>query len=211
METKICSKCNIEKKICDFHKWKFGPDGYKRECKECRKYETKTYYSKNNEKIKLRVSKYRISNPEKVKEVRKKIYERDKDRILLVNKTYRENNRKKLNEHQNNRKLNDPIFKLKHNMSSRMRIFMKSNKITKRNRTFNIVGCTPEYLKEHLEKQFKKGMSWENHGLFGWHIDHIIPLSSANNEEEVYKLCHYSNLQPLWAIDNMKKGSKTPF
>lgn len=91
-----------------------------------------------------------------------------------------------------------------------MRIFMKSNNITKRNRTFEIVGCSPEYLKEHLEKQFTDGMSWEKLGK-EIHIDHIIPLASAKNEEEVYRLCHYSNLQPLWAIDNIKKGSKTPF
>jgi len=60
-----------------------------------------------------------------------------------------------------------------------------------------------------LEHQFKEGMNWDNQGK--WHIDHIIPLSSGNTEEEIIKLCHYTNLQPLWAIDNMKKGSKTPF
>jgi hypothetical protein len=51
-------------------------------------------------------------------------------------------------------------------------------------------------------------MSWDNYGFYGWHIDHVIPLSSAKTEEEVYKLCHYTNLQPLWAEDNLKKGSK---
>lgn len=209
MLTKVCSKCNIEKDLCHFHKWKFSSDGYKRECKECRKDETKRYYIKNNEKVKLRVSKYRTLNSEKVKEIKQKIYQRDKIRILQVNKTYRENNRKKLNEHTNNRRLNDPIFKLKHNMNSRIRIFMKSNNLTKRNRTFDIVGCTPKYLKEYLEKKFTDGMSWDRFGR-EIHIDHIIPLSSAKNEEDVYKLCHFSNLQPLWAIDNIKKGSKTP-
>ena len=49
-------------------------------------------------------------------------------------------------------------------------------------------------------------MSWENQGK--WHIDHIIPLSSAANEEELYKLCHFTNLQPMWATDNIRKGSK---
>jgi hypothetical protein len=63
-----------------------------------------------------------------------------------------------------------------------------------------------EFLKKHLEIQFIEGMSWENQGK--WHIDHKIPLSSAKTEEEVYKLCHYTNLQPLWAEDNLKKGSK---
>jgi hypothetical protein len=209
METKICSKCNIEKEICNFHKWKNGPDGYKRHCKECRKLETKSYYDKNNEKIKLQVRKYRELNLDKVKELKQKIYKRDKKRILMVNKLYRENNREKRNLYSRNRKLTDLVFKLKHLINSRMRIFMKSHNITKKNKTFEIVGCTPLELKNHLEKQFTLGMSWDNQGK--WHIDHIIPLSSAKNEDDVYKLCHYNNLQPLWAIDNMKKGSKTPF
>jgi hypothetical protein len=75
-------------------------------------------------------------------------------------------------------------------------------------KTFDIIGCTPQFLKEHLENQFVGDMNWNNHGLFGWHIDHIIPLSSAKTEEELYKLCHYSNLQPLWAEDNLKKSNK---
>ena len=80
------------------------------------------------------------------------------------------------------------------------------NSIVKKNKKVEILGCTPEFLKEYLEKQFTEGMTWENHGLYGWHIDHIIPLSSATTKEEVIKLNHYSNLQPLWAIDNLKKG-----
>jgi hypothetical protein len=75
-------------------------------------------------------------------------------------------------------------------------------------KTFDIIGCTTQFLKEHLENQFVGDMNWNNHGLFGWHIDHIIPLSSAKTEEELYKLCHYSNLQPLWAEDNLKKSNK---
>ena len=71
-----------------------------------------------------------------------------------------------------------------------------------------MVGMSSIEFKAYLEKQFKDGMSWENYGYRGWHIDHIIPISSANNEEELIKLCHYTNLQPLWAVDNFKKGSK---
>jgi hypothetical protein len=78
--------------------------------------------------------------------------------------------------------------------------------ITKKTQTtFEIIGCTPQELKEHLEKQFVDGMGWENR--CEWHIDHIIPLSSAKTEEELYQLCHYTNLQPLWAIDNLKKSN----
>jgi hypothetical protein len=78
--------------------------------------------------------------------------------------------------------------------------------MSKKNKTFEIIGCFPKELKEHLEKQFSNGMTWENRNE--WHIDHIIPLSSANSEEEVYKLCHYTNLQPLWKEDNLKKSNK---
>lgn len=63
-------------------------------------------------------------------------------------------------------------------------------------------------MRNYLENKFIDGMTWDNKGFYGWHIDHIIPLSSAKTEEEIYKLCHYSNLQPLWAEDNMKKGDK---
>ena len=80
-------------------------------------------------------------------------------------------------------------------------------KYQKKNKTFDIVGCSPEFLKEYFEKQFTEGMSWELMGQH-IHIDHIIPLSSANTEEEMYELCHYTNLQPLWAKDNLKKGNK---
>ena len=78
--------------------------------------------------------------------------------------------------------------------------------MAKTNTTFKIVGCTPEFLKEYLEKQFILGMTWKNHGFYGWHIDHIIPLSKAKTLKDFEKLCHYTNLQPLWAEENLKKS-----
>jgi hypothetical protein len=72
--------------------------------------------------------------------------------------------------------------------------------------TEEVVGMTYDEFKEYLESKFVDGMSWDNRG--DWHIDHIIPLSSAGSEDELKLLCHYSNLQPLWAEDNMKKGDK---
>jgi hypothetical protein len=94
------------------------------------------------------------------------------------------------------------------NIRRRINHFLKTSNTPKKGSTFNIVGCTPQFLKEHLEKQFKDGMSWDNYGLYGWHIDHILPLSSAKNEDEIYKLCHYTNLQPLWAKENLSKSNK---
>jgi hypothetical protein len=94
-------------------------------------------------------------------------------------------------------------------MRSRTRIFFKLKNIKKKTDTFKIIGCSPLQLKEYLEQKFTKGMNWENQGK--WHIDHIIPLSSAKTEDEVYILCHYTNLQPLWAEDNLKKSNKILF
>ena len=72
------------------------------------------------------------------------------------------------------------------------------------------IGCTPSDLKQHLESKFLTGMSWDNYGLSGWHIDHVKPLSSfdLSDKQELLKACHYSNLQPLWAKDNIAKGNK---
>lgn len=78
----------------------------------------------------------------------------------------------------------------------------------KGSKTEEILGCKWEFLKAHIEAQFTEGMSWENRRL--WHIDHIIPLSSAKDEGTLLKLCHYSNLQPLWWRDNISKGAKMP-
>ena len=140
----------------------------------------KQYVENNQEKIREFKKKYELNNKEKLKEIRKQ-------RSAIRSKI-------------------DVLFYLRNRMRGRLYQFIKVRNITKTNRTFDIVGCTPEYLKEHLEKQFVNGMSWENRDE--WHIDHIIPLSSANSEEELYKLCHYTNLQPLWAEENIKKSNK---
>ena len=89
-----------------------------------------------------------------------------------------------------------------------MKIFFKTKNVNINKKIFEIVGCTPNELKIHIESQFKEGMCWENHQQDGWHIDHIIPLSSAKTEEEINGLCHFTNLQPLWSTENYKKGKK---
>ena len=83
---------------------------------------------------------------------------------------------------------------------------IKLKKFTKKSKTAEIVGCSWEQLRLYIESQFIEGMSWENRDL--WHIDHIIPLSSAKTVGDLEKLCHYTNLRPLWASDNMSKGAK---
>lgn len=212
METKICRKCNIEKETCEFGKTKQNKDGLKSYCNECRRIESKEYRLKHPEKRKKTIKKYyennqdselrrfkeyRINNPEKRKKTVKNYYENNKK---IINKKQGKLNKK---YYQNN-----VLYRIIVIQRGRIREILKIKNKEKKIKTIDIVGCSPEFLKEHLEKQFKDGMTWENYGFYGWHIDHIIPLSSAKTEEEVYKLCHYTNLQPLWAEDNLKKGSK---
>ena len=207
METKICSKCGDTQDLCFFQKDKSKKDGYRPDCKSCRKQYSDLNYYRFKEKNSNYKKKARKTNPEKFAE-REKIYRiNNPDKVKLRRKTYYENNKEKQFKYVRERIKTDPVFKLVNNMRRRISVFLSLNGITKKNKTFDIVGCTPQFLKEYLEQKFTEGMSWE---LIGQHIhiDHITPLSSANTEEDVYKLCHYTNLQPLWAFDNLSKGSK---
>lgn len=165
-------------------------------------------YKKNKETAKKYRNKYKEENFEKLKETWRKCREKNKEKNKTISKEYRRNNRKKLNEYAVNRRKTNPIHKLTHNVRGRIRHFLKSKSIIKTNKTFNMIGCTPDELKEYIEKQFIEGMSWENYGYYGWHVDHKIPLDFGKTEEEIYKLCHYTNLQPLWGNDNLKKTNK---
>lgn len=187
METKICSKCGQEKSIDNFRKDITKKDALRPECKVCIQEFEKLVRDSNPEKIKKRLEKFYELNPNKRKE-------------------YRENYKNRKHQQRKERRKKDPIFSLINNMRSRLYKYLTKMDITKKNKTFEIVGCEPNELKMYLEKQFVVGISWENRNE--WHIDHIIPLSSAKTEDELYKLCHYTNLQPLWVVENIQKSNK---
>jgi hypothetical protein len=208
METKICSKCGDTQDLCFFQKDKSKKDGYRPDCKSCRKEYSVLNYNRFKERNSVYKSESRKNNPEKFAEREKTYRLNNPNKVKLRRKTYYENNKEKQFKYVRERSKTDPIFKLGNNMRRRINIFFTLNNITKKNKTFDIIGCSPEFLKGYLEQKFTEGMSWENHGLYGWHIDHMIPLSSAKTEEEVYRLCYYTNLQPLWSKDNLSKGCK---
>ena len=195
METKVCKECGLEKDLSKFYKRTDTPTGYRNNCKECK--------LKNNHR-------WLKENKEKVTDIGKIWREKNKESIRERIKDWEIKNYQKLRDRKNKRakqrRGEDIVFNLINRMRSRLRKYLKSHNITKKNKTFDIVGCSPEFLKEHLEKQFISGMTWENRNE--WHIDHIIPLSSAKTKEELNRLCHYTNLQPLWAKDNLKKSNK---
>jgi hypothetical protein len=222
MEKKICGKCKIEKDVCEFGIHNSTKDKLRTSCKECRKYEGKLYREHNSEKRKVTIKNWYdkntnynktryIINKEKINKKNKIWYELNKEKHRENNKKWTEKNINKVREYHNNRikfqRRTDPLKRLIFNVRNRVHLFLKLKNIKKTNQTFDIVGCSPEFLKEYLEKQFTEGMTWELMGK-NIHIDHIIPLSSAKTEEEIYELCHYTNLQPLWAEDNLKKGNK---
>jgi len=204
MEIKTCLKCQLSKNTCDFNKDKNRNDGLQPICKVCNKEYKLEYYLKNKSKILDKSKIYYEHNKGQVIERVKLWGENNQDKVKEYKKSYVKNNRDIINERMSERKKNEPILKLK------MLYRSKINKIlgSKKEKTFDLIGCSPLQLKEHHEKQFWVGMTWEKHELFGWHIDHIIPISSAKNDEELKKLCHYTNLQPLWALDNIRKRDK---
>lgn len=110
-------------------------------------------------------------------------------------------------DYKKNREAIDVDYKLKNALRRRVYNALKNG--WKSGSAVDDLGCTIEELKKHLEDQFESGMSWDNWSKTGWHIDHIKPLSSFDltNPEEFKKACHYTNLQPMWAEDNLRKGS----
>lgn len=167
-------------------------------CTECNKERSghkKDWYQKNKQKTKLRV---------------KKNYLRRRDEILRYSSEYQKRNLKKIINNRNERAQNDEVYALK----ERVRCLIKEtirNKVgtQKRTITSEILGCSSKEFKKHIQRQFVKGMSWDN--FKEWHIDHIIPISSAKTEDEVYALNHHTNLRPLWAKDNLEKSNRVEF
>jgi hypothetical protein len=156
-------------------------------------------------KIKLRKSQKKYDKSEKGKANKKKgskKYQQTKKGKAAVYKSQV--------KYYNKRIKNDPAFKLIINVRGRLRAFLRSKGINKQNKTIELIGCSKESLKEHLEKQFKPGMNWSNHSSKGWHIDHVKPLSKfdCSDPDQLKKACHYSNLQPLWAEENLKKYNR---
>lgn len=162
---------------------------------------------------------WRENNKKSQKEKKRIYYLNNKNTILANAKVYRENNKESIKEYQDaykdiknknriERLKSDPLYALEKNIRNNIYDAFKRNDYKKTSRTFEIIGCSYLELKVHLESKFEDWMTWENRGLYngelnyGWDIDHIIPISSANTEDEIIRLNHYTNLQPLCSYTN---------
>ena len=218
---KKCTKCNIERELIEFSKQKKGKNGYVSWCKHCYKQynfdnrekqylKNKQYNIDNKDYLKKQKALYEINNSEQIKYKRKQYYLKNKDKIIEKRKQYYLDNKDKINERKNKyskgRKLTDPLYKLIINIRCLIRNSINKSGYSKTSRTYQILGCSFEDFKQHIESKFIEGMTWDNRSL--WHLDHIYPVSLATDKDHLIKLNHYTNFQPMWAIDNIKKGNK---
>jgi hypothetical protein len=185
---------------------------YKKENAESIAKKNKEYREANREKRSAYNREYRNKNIERVSKRIKSYKKENAKKIYEGNLKYREANIEKIRankrKYQSSRKAVDFVFSIKERIKTLVCDSLRNKGYTKNSRTHEILGCDYETFIAHLESQFKDGMNWENRSK--WHIDHIIPLASAKTESEVLALNHYTNLQPLWAVDNIKKGAKMP-
>lgn len=160
-------------------------------------------YKKNPQKYLERCKKWCKENREKVNGFKREYYNSHKEQKALCRKRNLPTQRKYIKA----RKQTDPVFKLTVDMRNRLLNAFKG-KGWKKGKSQVLLGCTWEEVKAHIESQFKEGMTWNNHNKTGWHIDHKIGLCTATTEEGLIKLCHYTNLQPLWATENLTKPKR---
>jgi hypothetical protein len=139
-------------------------------------------------------------------------YRNNKEHCLKRQSEYFQKNKeviyKQRNSRNRERRKTDRAYCIKSNLRRRLNRYVSGE--NKPSSAIEELGCSIDFLMKHLESQFTEGMTWDNRGLKGWHVDHIAPLASFDLEDKAQfnKACHYTNLQPLWAIDNLKKGSK---
>ena len=163
---------------------------------EARKAKMRAYYFSNREKFLAKKREYYSQNFEKISERKKRYYLLNSEHIISKNLAYI-----------NKRSRVDTIYKLSRNLRSRLNLAVRNNYIG--GKAVRELGCSIEEFKLYLESLFQQDMTWENYGRKGWHIDHIIPLANydLSNPEQLKQACHYTNLQPLWWYDNLKKAS----
>ena len=216
MDTKKCSKCGEIKIFEEFARLKLGSDKRTSHCKQCRK----DYHQANKEKLKEwnKNNYYLKMEDPNFRELRKKrnqnYYNSNKDKISTHRSTRSE--RDKTNKYYMNKRKTDPNYAISCNVSSRIRTALKRNKFTS---SEYLTGCSISDLRIYIESLWEEGMSWDNYGnpngnhTHCWHLDHIIPCNAFDlTKLEQQKICfHYTNMQPLWAIDNLRKGDKIMF
>lgn len=200
---KKCSRCKIIKSLFDFYRSKNRKDGRAVWCKRCSK-EYQKEWLKNSQKHKEWKEWY---NKYRKPDMDRNRYRKNKEKFKTQAKKWQKDNREKINIHARNRRKTDMQYKLKGTLRRRLHSALKNNK--KPGSHIKDLGCSVRKLKKYLESLFQPGMTWKNwgRGKGFWQLDHVIPLSSFDltDREQLLKACHYTNLQPLWYKEHIKK------
>ena len=208
---KTCARCHQTKQLSAFHKQHQKPDGYRPECKQCRSFDSADYYNTHRELVKGKWKKYLETHPE----YNKDYYNANADYFknyyeshAAQYKQWRQDNRKHLAAYRRQLKDRDPNFKVACALRTRISSLIRKAGVRKDARSTELLGCSINDFRLYLESLFQSGMTWDNYGK--WHIDHKIPCSRFDLKkiEEQKKCFHYTNQQPLWAIDNLRKSTK---
>ena len=208
---KKCRCCQIEKSFLEFHRQKSQKDGYRAVCKQCRWSEIDQYRRDHRDELKEKSRLYRIENPN----VNKDYYSCNTDYFESYRQTHkvhykqwREKNRKYLNLYLRNKRSTDVNFRLLCHLRSRISTLVRRGTKSKTSLTKSLLGCSIDEFRKYIETKFVGGMDWKNYGK--WHLDHIIPCSSFDFSviSNLSKCFHYTNFQPLWATDNLRKGDR---
>ena len=214
MGSKKCYICGDDKSFDDMIKSSQRKGGVGSYCRECEKKRQKQYREENKEKLFLYGRKYREKNREKMVENGKAYREENKEKMKEWQRQYYQENkevilcrniarRAEINQRRRLRYSQEPEYKLMSNMRKRIWHALKGG--VKSDVTMSLIGCSIGELKNYIECQFVEGMTWGNYGE--WHVDHIRPCASFDfSDPEQQRVCfHFTNLQPLWAVDNFKK------
>lgn len=222
---KTCAKCRIlfEVKNCPICARERSA-AYRIAHPEKVKASRDAWRSANQKYIKDSKAEYRAEKPEVEKASQAAYRAANKDKVKRATAAWRAKSATHLSEYGKrkwpevrekkmarvrHRYQNDPLYSMCVNARNRTTAAFKNNGFRKNSKTFELLGCDWTTLKCHIEKQFIPGMNWEN--KIKWHVDHIVPLASAKSIEEVSALCHFTNLRPMWALENMKKSAKNVF
>jgi len=210
---KTCSKCLKQKNTSEFNKKRNALQSW---CKLCENERTKIWYQNNKEKRNKKAREWEAANRDKVNTAKKARRQKQKD--LLPEKPKKEpfdkkkwisENKHRFSGYRKNWLNKSPTANVAERIRRRINESLKRFGYIKRNKSSEILGCDWQLFKNHIEKQFKPGMTWDNRAK--WHLDHIVPIASAKTEDDVIKLNHYTNLRPLWAHENLIKSAKMEF
>lgn len=166
----------------------------------------KKRYASNKQEYLRQQREYRVKNADAIRERRRLYRQKNAAKIKLAKQKYGIENREKISKAIAKRRANNPIVRMANSMRRSIRRYLDAGQKGEMS-SFEIIGCSKDDLRKHLESKFRDGMTWQNYGKH-WHIDHVVPLISAKSSDEVKRLCHWTNLQPLTAFENISKGSK---